>query len=240
MTDRKLTVSLGGGSNLAAIQETRELTWPEFAAMLIREPPELEDKKDAGWYCAGLFKPEYRDNENLVHRDCLTLDYDHITPADVKTIQGALKAYEYVVYTTWQHVAEKPRIRVVVPLDRPATPDEFCAVSRRISERAGIELAARESYVPAQCMFLPSRRPSTKFRGVRHEGTWVNVDEILSTYVDWTDKTSWPHRSDGDSTHHAATAERPEDKDGIVGLWCRTFNCEQAIERFSLPYVRVR
>lgn len=223
---------------MAAISEVESLTWPEFAARLVSTPPESDDKASLGWYCTGAFDPVYRDSANLQHRECLTLDYDRITPEDVKTIQTAYSELEYAIYTTWSHSVEKPRIRVVLPLSRPATPDEFCAVSRRIAEWAGIELASRESHVPAQMMFLPLRKPGNDFRGRVHPGAWVNVDAVLASYVTWTDKTQWPHRSDGDSTHHAATAERPTDKVGIVGDFCRAFDIPAAIERFQLPYER--
>lgn len=240
MTDRKLTISFGGGANLAAITDVRSMTWAEFAAMLTATPVETEDKASVGWYSCCEFSPVYRDSENLVARYCVTLDYDVITPADVKTIQTAFSDYNYTIYTTWSHSDEKPRIRVVLPLSRPVDAEQFCAISRRVASWAGIELASRESHVPAQCMFLPSRKPGALFRGRTHDGAYLSVDDILNSYSDWEDHAEWPSRATGDSTHHGALSEAPEEKSGIVGLWCRTFNCEEAIARFNLPYERVR
>jgi hypothetical protein len=235
--ERKLTISFGGG-NLAAITDVKSLTWAEFAAMLTATPPETDDKASVGWYSCASFSPVYRDGENLMHRECLTLDYDVITPSDVTVIQKAFEFYEYAIYTTWSHSAEKPRVRVILPLSRPATAEEFCAVSRMVASFAGIELASRESHVPAQCMFMPSRKPGALFRGRVHGGRWVDIDSLLyEQYKDWTDRSEWPHRAEGDSTHHGALAELPDEKAGIVGDFCRAFDIPAAIEKFQLPYV---
>lgn len=235
MTDRRLTISFGGG-NLAAITDVRSMTWAEFAAMLTATPPETEDKASVGWYSCCSFDPVYRDSENLKARYCVTLDYDVIAPADVKTIQGTFSDYKYAIYTTWSHSDEKPRIRVVLPLSRPVDSEQFCAISRRVASWAGIELASRESHVPAQCMFLPSRKPGALFRGRAHDGVYLSVDDILSSYHDWEDHAEWPHRTDGDSTHHGALAEMPDEKAGIVGDFCRAFDVPEAIAKFQLPY----
>jgi hypothetical protein len=205
--------------------------------MLTATPPETDNKASVGWYAAADFRDAYRDSSNLISREALTLDYDKVSPADVKTIQTALEPFEYAIYTTWSHSVEAPRIRVVMPLARGVTADEFCAISRWIASLAGIELASRESHVPAQMMFLPARKPGAAFKGRVHKGAWINVEDTLAQYADWTDRSQWPHRSDGDSTHHAATAEKPTDKEGIVGEFCRAFDVPAAISKFALPYV---
>lgn len=239
MTDRALTISFGGG-NLAAITDVKSLTWTEFAAMLAATPPETEDKASVGWYACASFNPVYRDGKNLVARECLTLDYDAITPSDVKVILEAYTQYAYCVYTTWSHAADKPRIRVVLPLSRPVDADQFCAISRKVASWAGIELASRESHVPAQMMFLPSRKPGADFRGRVHDGWFISVDDVLNSYNDWEDRSEWPHRATGDTTHSTEVVTAPEDKEGIVGDFCRAFDVYAAIEKFGLPYVRVR
>lgn len=236
MTGRLLTVCFGTAANLAEITDTQQLSWSEFAAKLTAVPVETEDKASAGWYCAAEFDNGWRDNKTLVARHALTLDYDHIERSDIGVIQKAFQQYGYAIYTTWSHTAERPRIRVVLPLGRGVSAAEFCAVSRAIAAEAGIELASRESHVPAQCMFLPARKPDAEFKCSVHDGEFIDVDAVLGRYADWQDKSSWPHRADGDSVHHAATAEKPTDKAGIVGEFCRAFDVPAAIARFELPY----
>ena len=68
--------------------------------------------------------------------------------------------------------------------------------------------------------------------------SFLDVDQVLGEYSDWTDKTTWPRRSSGDEVHAAAGGQTPPDqKDGPVGRFCRAFRVGEAIAKFELPYV---
>jgi hypothetical protein len=232
---RELTVAFGG-KHMAQIERTVTIPWDRYADLFTKTPDEATDKAAAGWSIPARFEPAYRDSKNLVERHALTLDYDNITRADVATIEKAFADIEYVVYTTASHTAAKPRLRVIIPTNRPMSPDEFGAVSRKVAARAGIELASRESHVPGQMMFLATRKPGGPFKARRHVGEWLDVDSVLAEYRNWEDRNEWPRRADGDSTHTAATAIPPAEKPGIVGDFCRAFDIYAAIEKFNLPY----
>ena len=76
----------------------------------------------------GTFK---RGNDSLVSRDVLVLDYDDIpgTYERFKTTleQSPLMAYGFMVYPTTSHTNESPRLRLLVPLERPADRAEYLA-----------------------------------------------------------------------------------------------------------------
>lgn len=236
MIDPVIVVSIGG-ANPAVIEHTLHLPWSRFAAKLAAPPPESEDKTSRGWYSCVEFDPAYRHGENFKARYALTFDYDSIKRDDVAVIQQALDPFAYVMYTTHSHKAEAPRLRVVLPLSRAVDATEFQAVSRKIAQRAGIELAARESHVPAQMMYLPVRWPGAQFKSVVHPGAPVPVDETLAEYTDWHDHTSWPRRAAGDEAHAAPeNITPPTEKPGIVGDFCRAIDVYEAIRRFGLPY----
>ncbi|MCE5292949.1 MAG: hypothetical protein ABFC80_09335 [Coriobacteriales bacterium] len=247
MSDRLLTISFGDGKplpnnvHLARITAVEQLTWAALTDRLTRTPPVTTDKSSAGWYCCAEFKGRHRDTENFVARHCLALDYDHITREQANHIKARYTKYAHVMYTTASHTVEAPRIRVVMPLSRPATIDEFQAVSRAVAALSGIELASRESHVPAQMMYMPTVKPGAKFAariGVSMT-EWIDVDHWLSTYVDWTDKSSWPHRADHDTLTQGEKVD-PTEKPGVIGAWCRAFSITEAIDRFELPFERVR
>ena len=241
MTIRNLTICFGGAGNLASITEVRDLSWPEFAKLLTTDPVVTEDKAARGWYIPAAFSPKYRDSGNFVARHALTLDYDHIAKEDVATIQAAFKGYAYCIYTTASHTTEKPRVRVVMPTDRPMGFDEFCAVSRKVASWAGIELASRESHAAAQMMFLPTVKPDGEFRGKVESGQWLDVDAVLGFYENWADRTEWPTRKEHDGVYKSDEPPQPPDeKPGIVGDWCRAFDVPTAIEKFGLPYEKVK
>lgn len=246
---RQLTVSVGGKHN-ARIKKSWTGSFDEFVKSLLSKVPETSDKASNGWVCGAEFESTvtvdshgrawtgpYRDSKNFVARHLLSLDYDHITPEDSQRILEHFSAFAHFAYTTWSHSVQRPRIRVWLPLSRPTSYDEFQAISRRVAADIGIELAARESHVPSQYMFRPAIKPFEEFQHWENtQGPWVDVDEVLSSYENWTDRTSWPHRAEGDGVHNEGTAESPLDKPGIVGAFCRAFSISDAIEKFELPY----
>lgn len=232
---RSLVISLGE-THPATIVKTAMAEWAQLVALLSK-PVETADKATAGWYCPAHFRPAYRDSDNFVARHALTFDYDHIEPADVATILFTYSDIEYFAYTTWSHTPEKPRLRIVIPTDRPMTYDEFQAVSRKVADRFGIEKMARESHVPAQFMYRPAVKPGAPFEHWHNPGPWLVVDAVLKEYANWTDKASWPHRRDKDSVHNSDDLGVPPDqKPGLIGEFCRTFTVPAAIEKFNLPY----
>jgi hypothetical protein len=229
-----------GGSHPAIIQKSRSVNWQDFAKWLTATPPEANDKAARGWYIPAEFDPPYRDSENFVARHAITYDFDKVNIDTYGHVCSVWSGLAFAIYTTFSHRPEQPRFRVVLPLSRPAGFDEFQAVSRKVAVDVGIELFARESFVPSQFMYSPTRTLGGLHASHVNDGDWLDVDAVLSEYKDWTDVTSWPKRADGDAVH-AASAEKidPRDKPGIIGEFNRAFTVSQAIERFELPYRRV-
>lgn len=233
-----LTVSFGTVSP-AVVTSVRRLEWEAFAAWLIKEPPEVEDKADRGWYIPAEFSPAYRDSQNFVARHAITFDFDKV---GIDTWGDAINAWSelsFAMYTTFSHVPDAPRFRVVMPLSRPAGYDEFQAVARKVACDVGIELLARESFVPCQMMYAPARKLGGSFATHLNPGAWLDVDAVLAEYADWTDVTSWPRRKDGDPVAPSGERVDAREKLGIIGEFNRAFPISVAIEKFLLPYVRV-
>ena len=229
----------GADAAMARITVTKQQTWPEYMRVL-SNPQVGADKASRGWSVPAKFSPAYRHGDNFVARYALTFDYDHVTPADMATLTEAYSTFEHLAYTTHSHTAEKPRWRYVFPLSRPASHDEFQAVSRAVAAYAGIELIAAESFKPSQMMFLPVVKAADQFRVVHNRGMLVDVDAVLGDYDDWTDRTQWPRRREGDGVHEGDESVDPTKKPGIVGDFCRAYRISEAIEAFGLPYAKVR
>lgn len=239
---RGLTVSIGRKADLARITSVERVDWPQVCGWFDHRPRTVEDKADRGWYCAAEFAAPHRHSDYFVARHLLTLDFDTITPSDVDRIRDfvAGKNLNHALYTTFSHTPDKPRLRLVMPLSRPCSMDEFQAVSRAIADDIGIELAARESHVPCQMMFIPgvASDDAEWWSQLKPDGVDVDVDATLATYEDWTDRTSWPTRASHDTVAGAELSEDPRTKPGMVGKFCRAFTVEEAIERYQLPYQR--
>jgi hypothetical protein len=236
---RNLCTSFGTVS-LAAISKVSWLDWPSLAKWLTELPPEVNDKAERGWYCPVEFDPVYRDSQNFIARHAITYDFDHVTIDTWGDVLNKWGGLAFAMYTTFSHRPDRPRFRVVVPLSRPAGYDEFQAVARRVALDVGIELIARESFVPAQMMFAPTRPLGGLHTGHINEGDWLDVDAVLGEYPDWTDRSSWPKRRDGDTVGADVGHIDNLTKPGVIGEFNRKFTISAAIEHFKLPYRRVR
>ena len=235
---RELAVSLGKKDDFAVIERTWHGTFEQLVERLLKNVKDTEDKAAPGWVCGATFLPEYRHSSNFIQRNLLSLDYDHIKPEDVATLLANLRGTAFLGYTTWSHVPSNPRLRVWVPLSRGTDLEEFQAVSRRYAVRlGGIELAARESHTPAQFMFRPASQKGIAFQSWQDTTSpYLDVDQVLGEYDDWKDRSTWPHRAEGDSCHEPGEAGSALDKPGIIGEFNRAFSISAAIERFGLPY----
>ena len=60
------------------------------------------------------------------------------------------------IYSTHSHSASNPRIRWVIPLSRPVTPEEYTAIGRRIAADMGIDMFDDTTYEPHRLMYWPS------------------------------------------------------------------------------------
>lgn len=240
---RTLKLSFGG-LHQAHIVSQQELTWAEVCALFTARPPVHTDKAAAGWYCPAEFVPSYRDSDNLVARHALTLDFDHVPDEAWQAVADAWGSLAYVAYSTWSHrqPGKGLRFRVVVPLSRAASYDEYQAVVRKLAADVDIEWTARESFVPAQFMYMPALASAdAEYLSHANGGEFLDVDAVLAEYQDWTDAKQWPQRETGDGVHAIKDQlTAPCDKPGVIGEFCRAFDVPAAIERFQLPYVPTR
>jgi P4 family phage/plasmid primase-like protien len=237
MTQRELAVSLGKKEDFAVIDRTWRGTFAQLVERLLKNVKDADDKATPGWVCGAAFEPEYRHSSNFKERNLLSLDYDHIKPEDVERVLKLARGSAYLAYTTWSHTPDHPRLRLWIPLSRPASFEEFQAVSRAVAARADIELAARESHTPAQFMYRPASRAQIAFESWQDAtAPYLDVDGVLNEYQDWKDRSTWPHRKDGDSCHEPGDSGSALDKPGIIGEFNRAFSISAAIDRFGLPY----
>jgi len=72
-------------------------------------------------------------------RQILTLDLD-FPPADLwESLMDNLDLdCAMAVYSTHKHTPDKPRLRLIMPLSRAVSPDEYEAIARKIAEKIGI------------------------------------------------------------------------------------------------------
>lgn len=190
--------------------------------------------KDHGGFVAGVLKGGRRKIYTVEVRSMLALDGDRIDRAFLDDYE-TLCPYTSVLYTTHSSTDDKPRVRLVVPLTRDVTPEEFVAVSRYVADMLGIDYFDECSYQPNQLMYWPSTPANGTFVYKETDGGWLDPDDILSGHPEWTDPTRLPTSSRESKANTVARqkVQDPLTKDGVVGLFNRTYYpVTKALEAF--------
>ena len=189
--------------------------------------------KDKGGFVGGQLRDNRRKRENVASRSMLTLDCDH---ADVDFVARFISGCKYAacLYTTHGHTPEAPRVRVIVPMTRDVTPDEFVAISRYFAEEWGIDQFDECSYRPHQLMYWPTTPANGEYVFKRVDGVWLDPDAYLAAHPHWKDCSLLPTSSRESAVREGSKKPQddPLEKRGVVGAFCRTYGIEAAIATF--------
>lgn len=243
------TLAIAYGNNRQAKTWTNKtITFEELKERLkvtIRTPESVEEYakfnkskrdtvKDHGGFVAGALKGGRRKIDTVEFRSMVALDGDRIDKTFLENYES-IAPYTSLLYTTHSSTEENPRVRLLYPLTRDVTPEEFVAVSRYLAQMLGIDYFDECSYQPNQLMYWPSTPSNGVYVFKDVEKEWMNPDDILSAHPEWTDPTRLPTSSRESRANTTRTAEvkDPLSKDGTVGLFNRTyFPINRAIEKF--------
>ena len=190
--------------------------------------------KDHGGFVAGVLKGGRRKVDTVESRSMVALDGDRIDTAFLDSYES-LCPYTSALYTTHSSTEENPRVRLVFPLTRDVTPEEFVAVSRYLAQMLGIDYFDECSYQPNQLMYWPSTPANGSFVYKETDGGWLDPDAILAKHPEWTDPTRLPTSSRESKANTTAQqkVQDPLTKEGVVGLFNRTYYpISKALEAF--------
>lgn len=244
--DGLLTIAVGS-SRKETDWKNREMLWSQFLERL-RQPrrtgetfaeyqampkEERDAIKDAGGFVGGPLKGGRRKRDCVSWRQVVTLDADFIK-GDLWAGIETMFDYGCAVYTTHSHSPKRPRMRLIIPLQRPATPEEYPALGRALAAMVGINFFDDTTYEPHRLMYWPSASDDGEFLFRYQDAPWVEPDRILATYPDWRDSSYWPEsdRQKKERKRQADKAGNPLEKKGVIGAFCRVYSVPQALEAF--------
>jgi hypothetical protein len=147
-------------STFASVQSNipvrAEAQWPDD----FMESMPVAAKEDAPLWAPASFRPSTtRANGNVQLLDAMVLDYDGKT-GTLPDIEGiamtwAQRGLEFVLHTSFSHTEQAPRLRVILPYSRPATPAEHTATwlwAQQMSAPYDVDPACKDAariyYVP--------------------------------------------------------------------------------------------
>lgn len=236
-----------GNSRMDKKWKNKDVSWEEFldkVSHTTRTSETVEEYrkmrkaqqdniKDVGGFVGGVLKEGKRRNGYAECRSMLTLDLDHAVPSIWDEISMFFD-FKCCMYSTHKHTKEAPRVRLIIPLSREVTADEYPAVSRMVAKDIGIEMVDDTCHEPARLMYWPSTSSNGEFLFKVQDGPLLNPDAVLSRYKDWRDTSVWPMSSRQSEIVKRSIAKQadPLEKEGVVGAFCRTYGIAAAIDKF--------
>jgi len=193
-----------------------------------------DNAKDHGGFVAGALKGGRRKIDTVELRSMVALDGDRIDKAFLDNYETNVP-YTSAMYTTHSSTEENPRVRLVFPLARDVTAEEFVAISRYLAQMLGIDYFDECSYQPNQLMYWPSTPANGKFVYKEVDKEWLDPDEILNAHPEWTDPMRLPTSSRESKANTVVNqkVQDPLEKDGVIGLFNRAyFPITKAIDKF--------
>ena len=247
--NRELRISTAG-SRKAILWPKSTIMWSEFVERLktpVRSTETLEqyiamtkaqqaDLKDVGGFVGGTFTGGRRKPECAEGRDLLTLDLDSIPAGQTDDILRRVDGLgcAVAVYSTRKHAGYAPRLRIIVPLDKTSTADEYEPAARKLASLIGIEFCDPTTFEVNRLMYWPSCSADSQYVYEVYDKPFCSLDGLLAMYGDWIDVAQWPQvpGTDAIERRRLAKQEDPTVKRGVIGAFCRTYSITGAMDKF--------
>lgn len=220
-------------SNLVQKLATPVVTAETYKRFMSATKEEQSKIKDVGGFVGGFLTNSRRDKTNVLYRQLITLDID-FSHENFWWDFTMLFDCAAVIHSTHKSCPEKPRHRLIIPLDREVSQEEYQAIARKVAGDLNIDLFDQSTFDVNRLMFWPSVSSDMEYYFEFQDGPFLEADYILGLYNDWHDTSEWPTATDSTDVIMQAIKkqEDPEDKKGIIGVFCRTYTIQEAIETF--------
>ncbi len=189
--------------------------------------------KDVGGFVGGALREGKRRRGYVLCRSMLTLDMDYATPGIWEQV-ASLYDWACCIYSTHKHTPEAPRFRLIIPLAREVSEDEYPALGRMVAGSIDIDMFDDTTYEPTRLMYWPSTSSDGEFVFHEKEGRLLDPDVYLGQYADWRDTSLWPtSKRQSEVLERRLTRQQdPHSKSGVIGAFCRAYPIEEAIAAF--------
>lgn len=236
-----------GNSRRDKVWRNVEVSWEQFlnkvkntlrTAETVKEylklpKAEKDNIKDVGGFVGGKLIDGKRNKSSVEFRSMLTLDLDYAQQNLWDEVTSKFN-FACCIYSTHKHTKDKPRLRLIIPLARNVSADEYTAIARLITSDIGIEQFDDSTHEPARLMYWPSTSSDGEFIFEKQDGEFLEPDNVLCRYKNYKDSSEWPmssRQSNIIKTNISKQAD-PLNKEGLIGAFCRAYTMEEVIEKF--------
>ena len=148
-----------GNSRMEKKWKNNEISWDDFCKRVSNTQittetvdeyrkmlkPQQDAIKDVGGFVAGHLKEGRRKNGTVLCRSMLMLDMDHGSE-DILDELDMFNSHKMCIYSTHKHTPEAPRLRLIMPLKRDVSEDEYPAVARKVAQEIGMDMFDDTTY----------------------------------------------------------------------------------------------
>lgn len=218
----EVTLSRGNSQAAGGLGQVNKVTvpWDKFIDRMTTH--EEAKEKGGAFFVGGHFSSKQRKEHDMVSRTLLTLDADKLDMS-IDEIEFELISLfnSFVAYTTFSHGKnDQSSLRIVMPLSREVSPDEYRHLSRAYGQTFPLRLDEC-SYKPNQAMFFPTCPDTDKAWSMSQDGPAVDVDHWLGEAEDIDDEPF------GDADLSRAISEQPlELSDGEIDQYLEYYPSE--------------
>lgn len=243
LNDRSLNITIGS-SRKATNWIPQKIMWSELCEKLrtpsrstetlaeyLTQPKSKQDElKDVGGFVGGTLNGNRRKADAVSGRDLITLDLDNIQPGMTNSILRRIsdQSFGYCVYSTRKHCEAAPRLRVIIPLNRTCSADEYEPLARKLAEFIGMEMCDPTTFEASRLMYWPSCSSDSSYIFDYADKPFIDVDGTLALYSDWHNVSEWKGVTAPKIPRGAKQAD-PTEKSGIVGAFCKTYDIYRVI-----------
>lgn len=247
--DKKITITIG--ENRKSINWKRqELLWSEFISKIGNptvttetfeefiklKKSEQDELKDVGGFIGGTLKNNRRKAENVISRCLVTLDADNINAGATKDILKIVEGLgcAYAVYSTRKHCSAKPRLRIIIPLDKDVKPDEYEAIARKLASIIDLQAMDPSTFEASRLMYWPSCSKDSEYVFKYADKPFASAIGILNMYKNWKDVNEWPKVVNESEVvkREIQKQKDPLTKENVIGAFCKTYNIHDCISTF--------
>ena len=142
--------------------------------------------------------------------------------------------YAALLYSTRKHTKDKPRLRILFPLEEPSSVEEYEPLARMLASQIGIDYADPTTFEANRLMYFPSICKGADYLFKVFTGEPVKKEEVLGLYHDWQNVSEWPTCKTENLLirKHIAKQVNPLEKNGLIGAFCKTYDIPSAISKF--------
>jgi predicted P-loop ATPase len=247
--DRQITISTAG-SRKATLWPPSTLMWSEMverlavphrstetlAEYLGYKKGKQDSLKDVGGFVAGTLIGNRRKANAAAGRDVVTLDIDNIPAGGTADMLRRVDALGcgYAIYSTRKHHEAAPRLRVLIPLSRTVSADEYEPIGRKLASLIDPAMGVCDAttFQAIRLRYWPSVSSDSQYIYTYGDKPFADADGILGMYADWHDVTGWPEVPGAPEARKriADKQEDPTAKNGVIGAFCKIYDVYRSID----------